>query len=98
MPVVYFFDFDDATVNDHDQILKELNLGGKPPSGQLCHIAYEDGGRLHVVDVWENEADYERFLKDKLLKAFEKHQMTQPRTRKYPVHNTLGLPQPAKRR
>ncbi len=98
MPVLYLFEFDDATLSDYDRVIQDLDFRGKPPAGQLCHLAYEEDGRVRVMDVWETEADFERFFNDKLQRAMEKHHLGQPRMRKHPVHNTLGLREPSKRK
>jgi len=42
-------------------------LGGDPPKGLVVHLAVErpDGG-LRYVDVWETEADWDRFAEERL--------------------------------
>ncbi len=42
-------------------------LGDEPPEGLISHVAYElpEGG-LRYVDVWESEADWDRFADQRL--------------------------------
>jgi hypothetical protein len=42
-------------------------LGEEPPKGLISHLAVErpEGG-LRYVDVWESEADWDRFAEDRL--------------------------------
>ena len=49
----------------HDRIMD--GLGDEAPAGLILHLATEgtEGG-LHYVDVWESEADCDRFIEDRL--------------------------------
>ncbi|MFJ8012858.1 hypothetical protein [Streptomyces sp. NPDC096339] len=51
----------------HDRVLPDP---GNPPAGLLVHTASPDerGGWM-VVDVWESEADYRRFVEDRIMPA-----------------------------
>lgn len=42
-------------------------LGAEPPAGLISHIAVErpEGG-LRYIDLWESEADWERFAEQRL--------------------------------
>ncbi|MCU1500893.1 MAG: hypothetical protein JWM12_247 [Ilumatobacteraceae bacterium] len=42
-------------------------LGSQPPPGMIAHLAIErpEGG-LRYIDVWESEADWNRFAEDRL--------------------------------
>ncbi|MFE2327375.1 hypothetical protein ACFXD5_26215 [Streptomyces sp. NPDC059385] len=51
----------------HDRVLPDPE---NPPAGLLAHIASPDErGGWRVVDVWESEADYQRFVEDKIAPA-----------------------------
>lgn len=42
-------------------------LGDEPPKGMISHLAMElPGGGLRYVDVWESEADWDRFAEERL--------------------------------
>ncbi len=41
-----------------------------PPAGLLVHVASpSERGGWQVVDVWESEADYRRFVEEKIMPA-----------------------------
>jgi hypothetical protein len=42
-------------------------LGSEPPKGLISHVAVElpEGG-LRYIDVWESEADWDRFAEERL--------------------------------
>jgi hypothetical protein len=46
-------------------------LGAQPIRGQQRHYAGEAAGALHTVDVWESQADADRFTAERLFPAFE---------------------------
>ncbi len=98
MAVVSFVEFPNATIKQYDQVMKEMDMGKATPPGALCHIAYEENGRLRVVNVWESEEDGDRFMREKLIPVWDKLGMGRPHIRTYRVHNTLGLPEHAKRK
>ena len=44
-------------------------LGGNVPTGLILHVSYERDGRMMHLDVWESEADFERFATERLRPA-----------------------------
>ncbi|MFD9408914.1 hypothetical protein ACFWBN_18105 [Streptomyces sp. NPDC059989] len=51
----------------HDRVLPDP---GNPPAGLLAHVAApSERGGWQVVDVWESEADYRRFVEEKVVPA-----------------------------
>jgi hypothetical protein len=42
------------------------------PQGLISHAVTETSGGIHVVDLWESEADFERFRDSQLLPTMEK--------------------------
>lgn len=42
-------------------------LGDEPPKGLISHLAVElEQGGLRYIDVWESEADWDRFVDERL--------------------------------
>jgi hypothetical protein len=72
MPIAMIFDAPGQTVERNDRVLEHLRQQGvtMPVAGQLVHLAgpYEGGWR--VIDVWESQADADRFFTDHLESAF----------------------------
>jgi hypothetical protein len=56
----------------YDQVRQELNLENKPQQRAKLHVAWFAQDELHVFDVWESQADFEAFLKQRLTPIVEK--------------------------
>ncbi|PZR58402.1 MAG: hypothetical protein DLM50_03670 [Candidatus Meridianibacter frigidus] len=63
-------------------------VGDQPPKGMIMHLAFEIESGMRIVDVWETEADFDRFAErlrpilDKVLQAagVSREQMGEPDT------------------
>jgi hypothetical protein len=42
-------------------------LGSEPPAGLIAHVALKRSGGLRYVDVWENQAAWERFRDEQVF-------------------------------
>ena len=63
MAIVMVSDAGTDTVEQYDQIIKQLDEAGHGnPQGRLSHMAaLKDNGSYFVVDVWESAEDLEQF-------------------------------------
>jgi hypothetical protein len=52
-----------------EQVSAKMDVLGNPPAGLLIHIATEEEGGVHIVDVWNSQADYDAFEASRLLPA-----------------------------
>jgi hypothetical protein len=90
MAVALILDFKGATLDQYDQVVEKMDLGGKPAPGGISHwcAATDDGFR--VVDVWEDRATFDKFAEEKIgpLSA-EAGMPNPPEITEYPVHNYL---------
>jgi hypothetical protein len=43
-----------------------------PPEGLIVHTATETAGGVRVVDVWESQAQFEKFRDDRLMASLQK--------------------------
>jgi hypothetical protein len=59
----------EMTWSDYEQVAKALNVDADPPAGLVVHAAGEVDGKWRSVDVWESEADYNRFREERLMPA-----------------------------
>ncbi len=59
----------DVPVNErvYDQI--RAKLGEEPPKGLIAHLAIKREGGLRYVDVWETQADWDRFREERVEPA-----------------------------
>jgi quinol monooxygenase YgiN len=56
----------EANMDQYDQINEKLNAAGNPPDGLIIHTAAEVGGRMRVVDVWESQAAFDKFVEERI--------------------------------
>ena len=59
----------EMTWPDYEKVTRALNVDGDPPPGLMVHAAGEVDGKWRSVDVWESEADYNRFREERLMPA-----------------------------
>lgn len=63
---------DGVTIDMLDEVTTEMGIQSDPPAGLVVHVHYMEGGRAHVVDVWESRQAYETFEQDRLRPAIQK--------------------------
>lgn len=89
MPRAYVMDFSGGTLDQYDQVVNKMELGGKTAPGGISHwVAKTDDG-FRVVDVWETPEAYERFAQEKIGPLTAEAGLTPPTVQEYEVHNTL---------
>jgi hypothetical protein len=77
----------EITKEIYDNLRKELNWERNPAPGCLIHSAAFGDGGMHVADIWASEQDHTNFVKTRLMGAFQKFNIGQPKTEIYPIHN-----------
>lgn len=63
MPYAFIQDVP-ATEPMYEQI--RAKLGDEPPKGLITHVAIKQPEGLRYIDVWDTEADWERFREERL--------------------------------
>jgi hypothetical protein len=71
MAVWFVQDFHSMTTAQAAEVIRLLDLGGKPPAGQILHVEGPIGSGTRVCDVWESEEAFGQFVQEKLLPAFQ---------------------------
>lgn len=78
------------TPAQYEQIRKSIHWEGNFPKGAVFHVAGfdKDGGR--VTDIWESEADFNNFVKDRLMPGTKAAGIPgEPEVEIYPLHATF---------
>ena len=89
MPTAYVMDFSGGTLDQYNQVVEKMDLGGKTPPGGVYHwVAQTDDG-FRVVDVWETSEAYEQFAEEKIGPLSAEAGLSPPTVQQYEVHNTL---------
>jgi hypothetical protein len=76
MAVMLIQDFevaeDDRSTTNYDSVSERLGVESDPPQGLVVHTAGFTGkGVFRIADVWESEADWERFRDGRLAEALK---------------------------
>jgi hypothetical protein len=72
MATVMTMHWPEVSRQQYEEVRREVNWEGKTPKGANLHVCWfaEDG--FHVLDIWESQADFEMFLKQRLTPGIEK--------------------------
>ncbi len=91
MAVALIMDFMGATLDQYDQVIEKMELGGKTPPGATFHwcAATDDG--IRVVDIWDDRATFDKFAEEKIGPiTAEVGVPNPPEITEYAVHDTLS--------
>jgi hypothetical protein len=74
-------------------MIELLQRGGKTAEGRIFHVAGpREGGGWRVVDVWESQEAWDKFLQEKLGPVLQEVGATPPQVTAWPVRNMLTGP------
>ncbi|HEY0318753.1 MAG TPA: hypothetical protein VGC49_10745 [Solirubrobacterales bacterium] len=63
---------DDRSTTNYDGVAERLEIDSEAPEGLVVHTAGFTGqGAFRIADVWESEADWERFRDGRLADALK---------------------------
>src|SRR4029079_18395629 len=68
MAVAIVMDFEGATLDQYDQVIEKMGLtpGGGTPPGAISHFVTATDNGIRVVDVWEDQATFDRFAEEQI--------------------------------
>ncbi|MGE7391565.1 hypothetical protein ACQKM2_39455 [Streptomyces sp. NPDC004126] len=93
MAVVLSLTWAGVTPEQYDAVSETVDWEGQPPEGLVLHAAWFDAGRMHVTDVWESQAHFERFFGERLAGGVQKAGISgQPDTAFLPLHRRFVAP------
>jgi hypothetical protein len=69
MSVMLMLELPGMTPEIYDAINERIGFPAKMPEGLETHIAGVEQTGMRVVDVWESEEQFERFLQGKIMPA-----------------------------
>jgi hypothetical protein len=90
MAIAMLVDHPEGSQKAYDGVREHLGLD--VPAGGIFHVAgpAPDGG-WRVIEIWESEEDAKRFVKERLLPAFEAANAPPPPPPQFwPVHNYMA--------
>src|SRR4051812_41809601 len=73
MAIGFLIEFPDMSSEQAATVLEELGVNGTPPPGQVLHVEGPmEGGGTRVVDVWESQEVFERFIQERLAPIMQR--------------------------
>ena len=61
-----------VTREDLEAVSADLGTHDNPPDGLVVHVATMTAQGVHVTDVWESQAAFEKFRDDQLMPSMQK--------------------------
>jgi len=81
------------TKTQYESLRPHVKWETEHPTGAILHSsAFDEKGGLHVVDVWNSEAEMKQYFEKRLLPAMQKSGITPPEPKIYPLHNLNIFP------
>jgi hypothetical protein len=62
----------EVSKEQYEKARKEVNWEGNVPQGAKFHVAWFGSDGLHVLDIWESQQDFERFIGQRLNPAVQR--------------------------
>ena len=88
MAVGYYFPASMSPAQ-YDQTIQKLNqAGASAPKGRSYHVAFLEGDKLAVFDVWDSKEDFEAFGRT-LMPILEAVGVAVPEPQTAEVHNVI---------
>ena len=66
MATVMLMHWPEVTKEQYEQVRRSVNWEGEPPQGAKFHTAWLGSDGFHVLDLWESQGQFEKFLHDRL--------------------------------
>ena len=88
MPILAIFDSPETTKKQYDDLRPIVKWETEHPVGVISHAcSFDDKGGLHVVDIWNSEAELQTFYETRLLAGFRQVGINPPQPKIYALHN-----------
>ena len=92
MAVGIVLDFEGATLDQYDEVVKKMGIGnGNLPPGGIFHWVTKTDNGFRVTDVWESQAQFEKFAEEQIGPLTAEVGITNPPSIAfYEVYNNLS--------
>ncbi|MDX6647925.1 MAG: hypothetical protein QOK40_3652 [Miltoncostaeaceae bacterium] len=75
-----------GTQANYDAVIARMDLQNNPPEGCLVHMAGPTEGGWRVVDVWESQDHFDRFVSERLAAALQAENTPESSMTPFPLH------------
>jgi hypothetical protein len=72
MATVMTMHWPEVTKELYEQVRRDVNWEGEPPTGAKFHTAWMGSDGFHVLDLWDSPADFQNFVQQRLTPGVEK--------------------------
>jgi len=72
MATVMLMHWPEVSVPEYERTRKEVNWEGNAPKGAKFHVAWFGSDGFHVLDLWDSQAEFERFVDQRLMPAVKR--------------------------
>ena len=72
MATVMNMHWPEVSKNQYEETRRQVGWETNVPKGAKFHVAWFAKDGLHVLDLWESQADFERFVNDRLMPAVKR--------------------------
>ena len=87
MAVVMIMHWPEVGRDQYEEARRKVNWEGEQPDGAVSHVAWFEGDGFHVLDVWDSEADFNRFVEQRLMPVVKEIGIDgEPNVRFAPLH------------
>jgi hypothetical protein len=69
MAIVVLLHWREVSEEKYEKVRKEVNWENDTPKGAKFRVAWFDSDGLHVLDLWESQQEFERFVEQRLMPA-----------------------------
>jgi hypothetical protein len=87
MAVIVHVTVEGLTKDQYEALRKFVNWEKEVPKGMRYHVAGFDAKGIRVTDIWDSEADFQHFVRTRLMPGFEKEKINAaPKVETVPLH------------
>jgi len=72
MATVMSMHWPEITKAQYEQVRGDVKWESNVPDGAKFHVAWFASDGLHVLDLWDSKADFERFMQDRLAAGIQR--------------------------
>lgn len=90
MALTFMMEFPGLTQQQYNQILDRLQPDRRPFQGELLHVAGPMEGGWSVVEIWESQDAFDRFIQEKMVPVLQEAGVRPSQPKVVPVYNIMA--------
>lgn len=91
MAVLAVLDIPGLRAEQYDVVLARMGVEQRPAPGIFIHLAAPAGGGFRIIELWDDQAELERFLEERLFPAAAELGLTgRPTITVEPLHKVFA--------